>query len=81
MFEDPQSCDFDNLLKVYLYYILKESSYEKKNIDNLQEPIEKFEQKIDNAVQAARAPNPNNQPQGEWTNNKQRILLTTAMPL
>ena len=76
-----QGCDFDDLLKVYLYYILDKTSGEKKELDNLQERIEKLEQQIDQAVRVARAPNVNNQAQGEWTNNKQRILLTTAMPL
>ena len=76
-----QPCNFDEFLKVYLYYILEKGSKEKKDLDNLQEHIEKLEQEIDKAVRAARAPNLNDQAQGEWTNNKQRILLTTAMPL
>ena len=76
-----QGCDFDDLLKVYLYYILDKGSDKKKELDNLQERIEKLELLIDDAARCARAPNANNQAQGEWTNNMQRILLTTVMPL
>src|ERR1700735_7926 len=80
-FRRSQGCDFDDLLKVYFYYILEKRSEEKKKLDNLQERIEKREQQVHAAVRGVRAPNLNNQAQGEWTNSKQRMLLTTAMPL
>ena len=67
-----QICDLDQLLKAYLYYVLKKDSQKKIDLDKLQERIEDLERKMDTHSRAKaaekRAQNAKNQAEGEPTN-------------
>ena len=47
-----QDCDLDELLKINLFFVLKDDSQEKKGLIDYQESIEKLERKLDADVQA-----------------------------